>query len=132
MKIVILDDSMTIRMILESYLEDLGVQDDEMFSFEKGADALSFIEENGADVVFSDINMPEMSGYEFAYEAFKILPELRSSFFAISGDENREAFMKMKDNGVHRFLKKPINTEYFKHFVEPEILKRRANEELYN
>ena len=131
MKIIILDDSMTIRMILESYLEDLGVDDGEMFSFEKGSEALSFIEENGADVVFSDINMPEMSGYEFAEETFKIMPELKSSFFAISGDENRKAFMKMKESGVHRFLKKPINTEYFRHFVQPEILKRRANEELY-
>ena len=129
MKIIILDDSMTIRMILEAYLEDLGVNEDEIFSFENGVDALIFISKNGADIVFSDINMPQMSGYRFAKEVFKILPELKSSFFAISGDENRESFMKMKDNGVHRFLKKPINTEYFRHFVQPEILKRRGNEE---
>jgi len=132
MKIVILDDSMTIRMILESFLEDLGVEDDEINMFENGYEALDFIKINGADIVFSDINMPDMSGYEFAMLVLEVYPELKSSFFAISGDENRSAFIKMKNSGVHRFLRKPINSEYFRHFVQPEILKRRANEELYN
>ena len=128
--IIILDDSMTIRMILESYLEDLGVEDEEIHSFENGYKALDYIKMNGADIVFSDINMPYMDGYEFASLVFEVLPNLASSFFAISGDENRESFIKMKDSGVHRFLKKPINIEYFKHFVLPEILKRREEKEL--
>ena len=128
MKIVVLDDSMTIRMILESFLEDLGVKDDEIYLFENGYKALDFIKINGADVVFSDINMPYMDGYEFASLVFAVLPDLKNSFFAISGDESRESFMKMKKNGVHRFLKKPINPEHFKHFIEPIILKSRMLE----
>ena len=128
MNIIILDDSMTVRMILESYLEDLGVEDEEIHSFENGYEALDFAKTNGADIVFSDINMPHMDGYEFASSIFAILPDLKNSFFAVSGDENRESFMKMKKSGVHRFLKKPINAEYFRHFVQPEILKRRSND----
>ena len=125
MKIVILDDSMTMRMILESFLKDFGVQDSEVFSYENGYEALDFIKRNGADIVFSDINMPYMSGFEFAELVFKVLPDLKNSFFAISGDENRESYTKMKKIGVHRFLKKPINDEHFKHFIIPEILKQR-------
>jgi len=131
MKIVILDDSLTVRMIIESFLEDLGLRDDEVFSFESGFDALSFIDKNGVDIVFSDINMPKMSGFDFANRLFKTNPELKKSFFAISGDENRESFMKMKKNGAQRFLKKPINVKHFNHFVKPEIYKRRAMEELF-
>jgi len=123
MKIIILDDSITIRMIIESLLEDLGVNENEIYSFENGYTALDFIKINGADIVFSDINMPYMDGYEFAMLVFEILPNLKSSFFAVSGDESRESFLKMKKSGVHRFVKKPIKMEYFKHFVEPEILK---------
>lgn len=41
MKIIILDDSFTVRMIIESFLEDLGVREDEIHSFENGFDALS-------------------------------------------------------------------------------------------
>ena len=121
MKIIVLDDSMTIRMIIESILEDIGVEDDEIFLFDNGYEALDFIKLNGADIVFSDINMPYMSGFEFASLVFTVIPNLQNSFFAISGDENRESFMKMKKSGVHHFLKKPINTEHFKHFVKPMI-----------
>ncbi|MDA7817501.1 response regulator [Sulfurimonas sp.] len=126
MKIVILDDSVTIRMILESYLEDIGVNEDEMFFFETGPSALEFISYNGADIVFTDINMPVMNGYEFAAEVFKIRPDLKNLFFAISGDENRSSYQKMKDIGVHRFIKKPIDVEYFQHFIEPEVIKFHA------
>lgn len=128
MKIIVLDDSMTIRMILESFLEDIGVKEDEIFMFENGYEALDFIKINGADVVFSDINMPYMDGYEFASLVFSVIPDLKNSFFAISGDENRESYQNMKKSGVHRFLKKPINIEHFKHFIEPIILKNRMLE----
>jgi len=132
MKIIILDDSATVRMILESHLEDLGIGDEEIFSFEDGFAALKFIAENGADIVFSDINMPKMSGYEFAKELFINYPFLRNSTFAISGDEKRESFLRMKNMGVHRFIKKPIKAEHFHHFIQPEILKRRAIEASLN
>ncbi|WP_081444061.1 response regulator transcription factor [Sulfurimonas gotlandica] len=125
MKIVILDDSLTVRMIIESFLEDFGVEDDEIFSFESGHDAIEFIKENSADIVFTDINMPKMDGYEFAKLVFEIQPSVLSSFFAISGDESPESYMNMKKVGVQRFLKKPINNAHFRHFVLPEILKRR-------
>lgn len=128
MKIIVLDDSMTIRMIVESFLEDIGVKDDEIFLFENGYEALDFIKINGADLVFSDINMPYMDGYEFASLVFGVIPDLKNSFFAISGDESRESYLNMKKGGVHRFLKKPINAEHFKHFVEPIVLRCQMEE----
>jgi len=128
MKIIILDDSLTVRMIIESFLENLGVTSDELFSFENGYEALDHIKQYGADMVFSDINMPYMNGYEFAEILFKMHDSLKSVFFAISGEEGHEGFVKMKDNGVRRFLKKPIKVEHFNHFVRPEILKLRLAE----
>ena len=130
MKIIIFDDSFTVRMIIESFLEDLGVNEEEIVSLENGFDALEYIRNNGADIVFSDINMPKMDGYEFASSLFKIRKDLQNSFFAISGDETRESYRKMKKIGVHRFLKKPIESDHFNHFLIPEINKRRAMEEL--
>jgi len=132
MKIIILDDSFTVRMIIESFLEDLGVKEEEIHSFDNGFDALDYIQKNGADIVFSDIHMPKMNGYEFASTLFKSRPDLQNSFFAISGDESRDSFRQMKENGVKRFLKKPINSEHFNHFLLHEINKRRASEELFN
>ena len=126
MKIVVLDDSATIRIIIESFLEDLGVSDNNIFLFDNGYKALDFIKKNGADIVFSDINMPYMSGFEFAEMVFKVRPHLKKSFFAISGEEGRASYLKMKKIGVHHFMKKPIKAEYFRHFVMPELLKLRV------
>ena len=128
MKIIILDDSFTVRMIIESFLEDLGVHEDEIHAFENGFDALKYIEENGADIVFSDIHMPKMNGYEFASSLFRMNKELQKTFFAISGDETRESYRKMKKLGVHRFLKKPIDSEHFNHFVEQAVNRYKSLE----
>jgi len=128
MKIIILDDSLTIRMIIESFLEELGVDEDEIYSFGEGSKALGFIKNSGADIVFSDINMPDMSGFEFAELVFKIAPKLQRTFFAISGSENRESYQKMKNIGVHHFMKKPIKLGYFKHFILPEIVRVRLKD----
>ena len=123
MKIIILDDSLTIRMIIESLLDELGVEEDEIYSFDEGTKALDFIAINGADIVFSDINMPNMNGYEFAKSVFKIMPHLQRTFFAISGSESRKVYQDMKAVGVHHFMKKPIKAGYFRHFILPEIIK---------
>jgi len=123
MNIIILDDSLTIRMIIESLLEELGVDEDEIYSFDEGSKALKFIEENGADIVFSDINMPHMSGFKFAELVFEMMPQLQRTFFAISGSESRKAYQDMKAVGVHHFMKKPIKAGYFRHFILPEIIK---------
>lgn len=127
MKIIILDDSFTVRMIIEAFLEDLGVLEDEIFGFEDGYKALKFINENGADIVFSDINMPIMDGYQFAESLFESRKDLQNAFFAISGDETREAYRKMKAVGVHRFLKKPIDDKHFNHFVQHLVQKHRQS-----
>ena len=132
MNIIIVDDSMTIRMILESHLEDLGVSEDDIYSFESGFKALEFIYENGADMVFTDINMPIIDGYEFAQMLYVRFPQLKNAMFAISGEETKESYMKMKEIGVRRFLKKPINVEHFIHFIKPEIDKIQKRKEAKN
>ncbi len=128
MKIIILDDSLTVRMTVEALLEDLGVHEEEVFSFEEGAEALMHIEEHGAELVFTDMHMPGLSGYDFVKRLLHVRPELSSSLFVISGEEEKGAVFKMKEVGAYRFMKKPLNLEYFKHFVLPEIARIRVKE----
>ena len=128
MKIIILDDSATIRKFIEICLEKLSVKEGEIFSFENGEEALEYIKANGADMIFSDINMPNMSGYEFAYRVFDVSPAFKKSLFIISSDEDGKDFKKMKGMGIYNFIKKPIDIEKFEQIVSPLILKCRARE----
>lgn len=125
MQVVILDDSKTIRQIIKLYLDDLDLDESEIFSFENGRHALDHIKKYGADLVFSDINMPEMSGQEFAKELFEFRPDLQKSLYVITGDESDNALKEMKELGAKHFLKKPINEKHFEHFIKKQIEKIR-------
>lgn len=131
MKVVVLDDSLSMRMMIEAYLEDLGVRDNEIFSFEYGQDALDFIEKEHANIVFSDMYMPKMDGPEFVQKLLKQHPHLASTLFIISGEEDRENLKAMKNSGGKRFIKKPIDINRFNHFVFAEIAKIRVQEEMF-
>lgn len=130
MKIVVLDDSITVLLTMRILLEDLGIEADDILTFEDGHKALSFIEQNGADIIFSDINMPGMNGFEFVEKLLEVSAKFVSVLFIVSGDDTGHSVAQMKKVGGKRFIRKPISSKHFNHFVLPEInkIKSRKNE----
>lgn len=126
MKIVILDDSPTIQLSIIALLEELGIDASEMASFSSGFDALDYIRAEGADIIFSDIHMPLMDGWQFAEQLYGISPSMINRLFVISGEGDHQYKARMKAIGARRFIPKPIDAERFKHFVLPVITKIRA------
>lgn len=64
-KIVIVDDEAHIRALLEQTLEDLEDElDAEILSASDGAEGLALIREERPKLVFLDVMMPQMNGYE--------------------------------------------------------------------
>jgi CheY-like chemotaxis protein len=126
MKIVVLDDSKTVLLTMRVLLEDLGVDDEEIYLFEDGHEALSYIEHNGADIIFSDINMPGMNGFEFVERLLEVSDKFVSVLFVVSGDDTGNSVAQMKKVGGKRFIRKPINSKHFNHFVLPEIHKIKS------
>ncbi|CCH48749.1 response regulator transcription factor [Pseudodesulfovibrio piezophilus] len=64
-KILIVDDEVHIKMLLEQTLEEL--EDEyavELFTASDGEEGLAFIRSERPDLVFLDIMMPKMNGYE--------------------------------------------------------------------
>lgn len=60
-KIMVVDDSKTVRKTAEAFLIELG---HEVFLADNGYDALSRIVDLKPDVVFLDIMMPKLDGYQ--------------------------------------------------------------------
>jgi len=74
-----------------------------------GLEAIDAIRNGLGEIMFLDLNMPEMDGYEVLQA---ILDEgLNSMVIVVSGDIQPEARTRVKKLGAIEFIKKPINIE---------------------
>lgn len=62
--ILIVDDEAHIRVLIEQTLEDLEDEGVELLTASNGAEALTLIQTQKPDLVFLDVMMPKMNGFE--------------------------------------------------------------------
>ncbi len=107
-KIMVIDDSKTIRRTAQMLLDTLGC---EVITAVDGFDALAKIADNRPDIIFVDIMMPRLDGYQTCalvknHSAFKATPVVMLS--------SRDGlFDKAKGRivGSDQFLTKPFSKE---------------------
>mgnify|MGYP000054675006 FL=1 len=109
MKILVVDDSKAMRMIVIRTLRQAGYSKHEMTEAQNGIEALKVIEASPPDLVLSDWNMPDMSGIE-------LLKALRQSgsqikFGFITSENSEEMRMRAVEAGASFLIGKPFNTE---------------------
>ena len=62
-KAIVVDDQLTMRTLVRSCLQQIGLTD--IREFPKAPEALAALKAQPAHIIFSDFNMPEMDGLEF-------------------------------------------------------------------
>lgn len=104
-KILVVDDSKTIRMMLKPILESEGFKVEEA---EDGYACLQYLKEQPADLIIMDLMMPRMNGFE-------TLKTIRSTegisnipIIMLTTKSELENELKGFDLGVDEFLPKPI------------------------
>ncbi|MEW6516017.1 MAG: response regulator [candidate division FCPU426 bacterium] len=65
LKVLVVDDSSSMRAILKKILRLTGLPLAQIFEAGNGLQALELLAQNAIDLVFVDLNMPEMGGMEF-------------------------------------------------------------------
>ena len=129
MKIAIVDDSSSVRMMISMCLDELDVQEDEISAFASAVDAVEDFGDNYYDLIFCDLNMPEMDGYDLIKAIYEKYPHLDSSHIVmVSGEEDSSYKQIFKEFGVNQFIKKPIKPQIFLHHVRPLIARARREE----
>jgi len=123
MKIIAIDSSMTVLSKIENLLQQISINDLEISLFTNTNDAIEFIDDNDVNLIFSSIETEGMDGITFAEMILRKYPSLISKLFIVTSQKNSDDFKEMKEVGAKRFIQKPINDEYFIHFVKPEIYK---------
>jgi len=105
-KIIIIEDDPALQMVISRFIEsrfDVSV-------FNNGMDALAYLQEgNIPDIIVSDLNTPQLNGYEF-------IKQVKSSGFfnaipimILSGEESTESRIKCLEAGADDYLVKPFN-----------------------
>jgi CheY-like chemotaxis protein len=103
-RVLVVDDEALVRMLAVDYLEDAGF---DVIEANDGAQALRLLsEQSGVRVLFTDINMPGISGLELARQVHDRYP--RMGLIVTSGYE-RPSIAEMP--GDSHFLRKPYTSQ---------------------
>lgn len=109
-EILIVEDTMTQMLILESLLSEHGYN---VSSVESGAEALEFCRNRAAIPILSDVNMPGMSGYALC-RAMKSDAQLAGfPFILLDSLADTSNLDKIVDCGCDGFLYKDFEEGYF-------------------
>jgi DNA-binding NtrC family response regulator len=111
-KILVADDESIIRENLERILREEMYQ---VTSVGSGTEALSILEEESADVVLLDLNLPDMPGIEVLRKVKELDPELL--VIIITGYASVESAVEALKLGAYDYIKKPFKADVIKLIV---------------
>jgi len=117
MRILIVDDSKAMRMIVMRTLRQAGFGAHTLEEAADGKQALSAIQLSTPDLVLSDWNMPEMLGIELLQALRAAGNSVRFGFVTSEGTEDMKA--KAMAAGALFIIVKPFTPEQFKAELGP-------------
>jgi two-component system chemotaxis response regulator CheY len=111
MKIVVVDDSRAMRMIVARTLRQAGFGGHEVLEAENGREALELVTRHAADLILCDWNMPGMTGIEF-------LQTLRARgndtpFCFVTSEGSQEMRERAAAAGALGLIAKPFTADSF-------------------
>ena len=106
--ILIVDDSITARKLVHHLISEQGHQ---VVEAEDGKKGLAALEAHDIDLIFSDINMPWMTGLEMVDEIKKNPQWAAIPICMLTTESSSESLQKAKKLGVNAFLIKPIQKD---------------------
>lgn len=108
-RVLFVDDSLSVRKVGESYLKDLGV---EVTLAVDGIDALAKLREGHFDLVFTDLEMPRMHGYELIRE-LRFLPAYRElPIIVVTSRSGQKHQDQARALGATEYLTKPFTAQH--------------------
>ena len=117
MRILIVDDSRAMRMIIRRSIRQAGLGDHEFMEATNGADAIDTILSNPPHVVMADWNMPEMSGLELL-QNLADLPF--DGVFGFITSESTDAMRALAvEAGARFFVTKPFSSTSLQRALGP-------------
>jgi two-component system chemotaxis response regulator CheY len=121
MKFLIVDDFSTMRRIVRGLLREMGCH--HTAEAEDGVAALGMLKSQRFDFVVSDINMPNMDGFELL-EAIKADDGLRHlPVLMVTAEARKEDIVRAAQSGAAGYIVKPFSKATLEEKVQRILLK---------
>lgn len=111
-KAVIVDDQLTIRTLVRTALQQIGVQD--IREFPSATEAFQDLKARPAHVVFSDFNMPGMDGLEFLRAIRADASTKAMAFILLTGRADKDLVQRAAQFGANNYMVKPFTVAVLK------------------
>ncbi len=130
MKILVVDDSRTMRKLIRRALEEMGYSRGGIVEASDGAEAIEKLREHklGVDIILADWNMPNMNGLSLLKKLQKVERLKRIPFIMVTGEAERSRVVEAVRAGARNYIVKPFTMETLRQKVlaiEMELLARK-------
>ena len=114
-KVMVVDDSKTVRNYHGAILKSLGM---EVVEAENGMEALEKSLDNEIDLYLVDVNMPIMDGYSFIQELRKQAANKVVPVIMVTTQEKEEDKVNAYQVGANLFETKPIKPDQLQAYID--------------
>lgn len=123
LKFLVVDDFSTMRRIVRGLLKEMGCS--HVSEAEDGAAALAMLKTQHFDFVVSDINMPNMSGFELL-QAIRAEASLRHlPMLMVTAEARKDDIVRAAQHGASGYIVKPFSKATLQDKVQ-RILQKMA------
>ena len=123
--VLIVDDSRTVRTVVEKTLRMANIPLGEVHHAGNGAEALELMGKHWIDLVLADINMPVMSGAEMIEKMAEQGITKAVPVIIVSTEGSATRIEHLKAKGVAGYIRKPFQPETFSETIR-QVLKIAA------
>lgn len=117
MDLLLVDDSKTMRLLVQRAIRQAGYRGLTVCEAENGADALEKLKTVKPRLILSDWNMPEMSGIDFLKKVRG--DNNKTPFGFITSEASKEIKDLAMSSGANFLITKPFNTEDVQDVLDP-------------
>jgi len=123
-RILAVDDE---GVVLDSFRRILVLEGYDIDTVETGPEALTLVQRNDYDFVFTDLKMPGMDGVEVVKAVKHLRPDV--DMVVITGYGTIETAVETLRHGACEYVQKPFTADELSEFVNKLLVKRRARQE---
>jgi chemosensory pili system protein ChpA (sensor histidine kinase/response regulator) len=123
LRVLFVDDSLSVRKIAEKELNNLGT---DVTTAVDGLDAMAKLREGNFDIIFTDLEMPRMHGYDLIRE-LRFLPAYQDlPIIVVSSRSGQKHQDQARALGCTDYLTKPFNARQLEGALDKYAHKKKA------